>query len=178
MAYTFDKSDKTAWTVSILFHIILLLISFPQYAMKAVKAPQKIIIPVHMVYTEKIIEEVPPAPKVDSKKLTSTAPSNKVKSLIPTRLPGDRDTPRLTNKITPVYPKTALNNDWEGAVVVKVKVSPTGQVLGIKVIRTSGHPVLDTAFMMTIKQYYTFEPKRVGGKDVESEIILKHAFKL
>jgi len=172
-----DNSHRTGWIVSIVFHVTLLLISFPHFALSPLTKIQKTIIPVQMVYTQDAVNP-DPTPKAKSKQLTSTAPDITPVKEAPTRLPGDRDTPLLSNKITPVYPKTALNNEWQGVVVVKVRVSATGQPAGIKLIQSSGHDILDRSFMMTIKQYYTFKPKRVVGEDIESELILRHEFRL
>ena len=119
-------------------------------------------------------------PKTQSKRSVSTTASQTSKQVSskPTRLPGDRNKPLLTNKVSPIYPKTALNNDWQGTVKVKVTVSKTGTVLAATVIRSSGHAILDQAFLRTIKDYYTFKPKREGGENKVSNIVVSYTFSL
>lgn len=95
-----------------------------------------------------------------------------------TRLPGDRDKASVANKITPIYPKNALNQNLEGKIVVKVKINQKGIISNIQIIQSTGHSILDNAFIHTLKYYYSFKPKRVMGKNVSSYINLSYEFKI
>lgn len=119
-------------------------------------------------------------PKSESKKLITKKPLALAKKTVskPAALPGDRPEPILTNDIVPVYPKQALNNEWEGQVEVSVEVDATGKPIRVSVISSSGHPILDQAFVRTIQELYTFKPKREGGKDVSGTKRLSYTYKL
>jgi protein TonB len=41
------------------------------------------------------------------------------------------------------YPRVAIDNDWEGEVVVLVAIGADGRVAALRVKRSSGHEVLD-----------------------------------
>lgn len=78
----------------------------------------------------------------------------------------------------PVYPKSALNEGLSGAITVEVSLSSAGSVTGVRVIQSSGHSSLDTAFINTIRSRYHFTPKRVLGIPVPSTLQLEHTFEL
>ena len=118
----------------------------------------------------------PPQPKVASKTMVGKTGQQVIKKK-PTSLPGDRKQPQTAQKADPVYPKVALNNEWQGTVKVLVQVSNTGNPTHIKVTQSSGHSSLDTAFVRAVKQY-TFKPKRVMGKNVNGSIALAYTFQL
>ena len=96
----------------------------------------------------------------------------------PKPLPGDRPMPELTGKVAPVYPKLALNNEWEGVVVLEVFVDRNGKARRIRIIKSSGHSVLDRSFVHTVKQFYRFNPRRVSGKNKDAIVRLSHTFSL
>lgn len=105
-------------------------------------------------------------------------PEAKKKPAPPTSLPGDRPRAVVTKKMAPTYPKTAMNNEWEGTVVVSVTVSPSGTPISVMVTSSSGHRSLDQAFVRAIKTRYRFKPKRVMGKNTSSTLTLRHTFSL
>ena len=92
--------------------------------------------------------------------------------------PDDRKTPIVTKSGQPSYPKSAINNGWEGTVSVSVKISETGTILDIEVIKSSGHAVLDNAFMSVVKSQYYFKPKRLMGKNRVGRLKLSYNFEL
>ena len=93
-------------------------------------------------------------------------------------MPGDRPAAIISQKSDPIYPKQALNNEWEGTVTVEVLISKLGKPLRIKITQSSGYVSLDQSFVRTIKEFYTFKPKRVGGQDQRSLIQLSYSFSL
>lgn len=92
--------------------------------------------------------------------------------------PGDQSNATVEGEIRPIYPKSALNEELTGAVQVEVTIDPKGQPSQIIVIKSSGHTILDEAFIRTIRTYYKFKPKRVQGQNVEDKILLTYTFRL
>ncbi|NBV41237.1 energy transducer TonB [bacterium] len=115
-----------------------------------------------------------------SEKPAATGPANTTGSATstPGSLPGDRGTATVLKRVSPIYPKTALNQGLEGRVVVEVNVSDQGEIESLTVVQSSGHSILDNAFVSTIKKYYRFEPKRVMGIDVASKIRVDYTFEI
>ncbi len=95
----------------------------------------------------------------------------------PSELPGDRKSAIPSSPIVPVYPKYALNFEWTGTVVAEFTIDETGKVVGHRLIRTSGHDILDESFIRSVTSRH-FEPKRVLGKFVSDTIQLRHEYKL
>ena len=152
--------------------VALLSISIPLSTQ--VKDPADIYVPIHIQMIEKKQKQ-----RVDAKKLVSNVgPPTAKKKPKPTSLPGDRLSPAIAQKVFPVYPKKALNNDWEGTVKVKVTVSKSGRPVSVRVISSSGHSILDRSFVRAIKKNYVFNPKRKMGKNMAGTIILSHTFSL
>lgn len=79
---------------------------------------------------------------------------------------------------TPVYPKTALNNDWTGTIIVEVTIDEDGKLKNIHILQSTGHENLDQSFLRTLKNTYQFKPKLVLGKPAESSLKLSYSFKL
>ena len=66
----------------------------------------------------------------------------------------------------PRYPRIARRKGYEGTVVLEVLVSPEGKVDVCRVLRSSGHSVLDKAAVKAIGNWL-FEPGMRGEKKVE-----------
>ena len=164
--------NQVSWVISIIVHILVIGLSFKMVHVKKVeKSPEYIAIKAQL-YS-------PPKPKVSAKKLVSKKGKKlPVKKAAPTSLPGDRKQPETTKRIQPTYPKSALNNEWEGTVKVKVTVDSSGKPINVEIISSSGHSSLDKAFIRAIKNGYQFKPKRIMGKNVVGTTVLSHSFKL
>ncbi len=93
-------------------------------------------------------------------------------------VPGDRMVATTLNAVVPIYPKQALNNNWEGTVVVDVKIDSNGKPYEVELVSSSGHDILDKAFVTTVKRYYRFAPRRLFGQDVESNLRLSYRYEL
>ena len=165
--------DQKCWVASIGVHVILgrlFSLSIPTHT----HTEPSISIPVEVQFVKETIQKKVAAKTLVSKKaLPSAKPAKK-----PTALPGDRIQPAVAKKVAPTYPKKALNNDWEGTVKVKVTVSSTGDPISIKVVSSSGHRILDQAFIRSIKANYRFKPKRSMGKNMAGSIVLSYTFSL
>ena len=179
----FDSSTQKSWIISIVCHVMVISILSLTWV-KSMPKEEMVIIPVKLALVKEKPKPKPKPiikPKPVKKKqvaITNKAIPEAKQVELPTSLPGDRDQPEVVDKIAPVYPKQALNNDWEGTVKVEVLIAASGKVTNVKIINSSGFDVLDQTFSRVIKQYYTFKPKRTMGKDVESSIIISHTFKL
>ncbi|MCE1270667.1 MAG: energy transducer TonB [Acinetobacter sp.] len=66
----------------------------------------------------------------------------------------------------PEYPEVALDRGWEGSVMLRVKVSPTGSPLSVDVKQGSGKKILDDAAVRTVKSW-KFSPALRGSTPVE-----------
>lgn len=85
--------------------------------------------------------------------------------------------PAYLNNPPPPYPKKAKSRRQEGIVELRVWVSEHGSVLRLKLFKTSGHPVLDRAALMTVNQW-RFLPAKRNGVAVQSEVIVPIRFDL
>jgi protein TonB len=56
------------------------------------------------------------------------------------------------------YPPEALRNHWEGTVVADLTIDVHGAVSECRIVRSSGHQVLDDATCNLIKSRATFKP--------------------
>ena len=87
--------------------------------------------------------------------------------------------PRYMSNPPPEYPAIARGRGYEGRVLLSATISIEGNVAGLKVKESSGHPVLDRAAMKAVKAW-EFEPARRMGSpvpmsvDVPVRFVLKH----
>ncbi len=76
--------------------------------------------------------------------------------------------PRLVEMPRPRYPRLARRRGIEGVVVLSVRVSSDGTVESVKVLKSSGHSMLDEEALEAAKRA-RFEPARLSGTPVSSE---------
>jgi len=177
MRFSDNETKIVAWVISVAAHSFLLCLGFPElYKQNIIERVYRIPIQMVMVQeapSKKIVPKATPKQKSVAKKGRARA-----KERLKKRLPGDRDQPVVTDRILPVYPKVALNNEWEGTVVVEVVIAVSGAIKEVRVVQSSGHDVLDHTFVRTLKEYYRFLPKRVSGKEVVGRRQLSYSFTL
>lgn len=77
----------------------------------------------------------------------------------------------------PEYPEIALERGWEGAVLLRVKVSPSGSPLSVDVKKGSGKKALDDAAIRTVKKW-KFSPAMRGDTPIEGWVDVPINFKL
>ena len=83
-------------------------------------------------------------------------------SLVP-----DFTLPYLKEKPEPIrYPKWALGQGWKGTLLVAIEILETGNVGRWKIMRSTGHELLDNAAVKAIRKW-KFEP----GKQKEKPIV-------
>tara|TARA_A100001015_G_scaffold308684_1_gene406735 strand:+ start:2985 stop:3521 length:537 start_codon:yes stop_codon:yes gene_type:complete len=169
------NAEQKSWLISVIIHVMI--ISTLLISVAPSLPPQTTVhVPIELAMIE---------PKKQAKKAVQTKQlvqkkgakqSNQIKQ--PTSLPGDRIQPAISKAITPVYPKQALNNDWQGTVRVKVMINRNGGVASATVQQSSGHSILDQAFIVALKNQYKFKPKRVMGKNTDGALMVSHTFQL
>lgn len=77
----------------------------------------------------------------------------------------------------PEYPLAARRRGQQGTVVVSVTVNPVGRAIAVALKESSGFELLDQAALRAVAAY-EFEPARVGGRAVESQIEVPVRFQL
>jgi protein TonB len=77
----------------------------------------------------------------------------------------------------PAYPKLAMRQGWEGTVLLRVHVLPTGRPDAVTLQRTSGHDMLDEVAQDTVKGW-TFSPATQGGKAIAGWVNVPIVFRL
>lgn len=91
------------------------------------------------------------------------------------------DLPRLTNgatentvyearyrkKTTPIYPSRAFELGQQGNVTLHAKIMPSGVPDEIKIVRSSGHRLLDSAALAAVRKW-EFEPTMINGNAIVS----------
>ena len=74
--------------------------------------------------------------------------------------------PSYLENSPPQYPTVAKRRGYEGTVTLKVLVTKEGKVEKLRVFRSSGHKILDTAAVKAVKNW-TFQPGRRGSKPID-----------
>jgi len=82
----------------------------------------------------------------------------------------------LGNK-PPSYPERARRNEFEGRVLLRVKVSPSGKSETIKIKASSGYDILDEAAQAAVKAW-RFVPAKRAGVAVAATIDVPIVFRL
>jgi len=85
--------------------------------------------------------------------------------------------PTLISKLELIYPKDAVDKQIEGEVLAKILVSSKGDVSRVKLEKSSGHQILDTATINYV-QKLKFLPAELNGKykDVWTTMVVKYQF--
>jgi len=176
---------RISFIITLLLHVGVLFLSLPDHWKAKAKIPENYKIPAQFIVKE---IKIPPkttkgsynTKKGSSSVISASKSTAKVKSKPPKpkRLPGDRDEPEVigSSKRNPVVPKVALNYNWHGTVKAEFTINKAGRVTRYRVVKSSGHEVLDNAFVKTVQTYWVFKPKRVLGKDQAAKIRISHTF--
>jgi len=77
----------------------------------------------------------------------------------------------------PVYPRLARQSGYEGTVLLKVEVLPTGRAGQIQISQSCGYPMLDREALRAI-QKWRFNPAQQLGSPVSAWVELPITFKL
>ena len=71
----------------------------------------------------------------------------------------------------------AKRRQWEGKVILKVRVLADGKASQVSIATSSGHEVLDEAALEAVSQWH-FVPAKRGGQAVESWVNVPINFNL
>jgi TonB family protein len=85
--------------------------------------------------------------------------------------------PKLIRSVRPEYPEEAKKRGIEGLVILKAHVDKTGSVSEVKILRSSGYAILDSAAISGVMQY-KFEPPLQGGEPISTWVTIPVKFKL
>ena len=77
----------------------------------------------------------------------------------------------------PLYPAMAKRRQWEGKVILKVKVLASGAASEVSIQTSSGHEILDEAALDAVRQWH-FVPAKRGGQPVDSLVNVPINFNL
>ena len=168
------KINRISLFSSIIIHIALVIVSFLSFKKPIVVTASIQPVPIEFSIKEVVIAKPAPKEIIQTPAPKSAKPTKK----LPVKHKDDRRKPVLESHKEPYYPKEAINFSFEGTVVVSVVVNTQGRVADVTVVKSSGHSVLDKAFISTIKSTYIFKPKRVEGVNVVDTITLSHTFSL
>ncbi len=94
-----------------------------------------------------------PATLATPKTLTATVPTQTASTL--TR-------PNVLSSSKPIYPRIARESGWEGTVIVRTLINPTGTPSQLTIRKSCGHPTLDQAAQDAV-QRWTFQPAKDGN---------------
>lgn len=181
---------RLSLSISIALHVILFLF-FPVHYVIKLNSTQKVIrVPVEVVNIKLAPEPAPVViekPKVAEKKAVPKKMQNKTEAprevvktapvTPPKPAPGDRKHAEITETINPIYPKTALNYEWEGKTVVELTIDPDGKIINKKIVKSSGHDILDQSFLYYLESR-TYKPKQEYGEKKQDTIRLSYEFKI
>lgn len=76
------------------------------------------------------------------------------------------------------YPELAAENGSEGKVFIQFAVNSKGEICDVRVVRSSGDPLLDAEAVRVIKKSPAWQPARQSGKSVKQQFTLPIMFKL
>ncbi len=181
-----DREQRSiALLVAVIVHSVIFITVIPVPVITIVPEKTTVQVPVKFVVREPAPEpESPPPPPIPDKVTEKPVPAVPTPKPVaaapeaPKSLPGDRQTAVVTKHTVPIYPKSALNQGLTGKVIADFAINDAGQPTHYRIITSSGHAILDNAFTQTVMSYYTFEPKRVMGKNMPGSIRLSYSFEL
>jgi protein TonB len=85
--------------------------------------------------------------------------------------------PNYLKNPAPVYPRLAREKGWEGLVVLRITVDPSGRPVEVEKESGSGYEILDESAIKTVKTW-RFLPARLGGLAVRSTVRVPVRFEL
>jgi protein TonB len=85
--------------------------------------------------------------------------------------------PNFGASLKPVYPRRAIDEEWEGTVVLRVEVLASGHTGKITVVKSSGHSALDDSAVAAARPH-VFGTATQGGVPVASSVSFPVTFQL
>ena len=78
---------------------------------------------------------------------------------------------------SPEYPEMAVFLDYQGDTIIRIKVSPKGQALGVEVLNSSGHKILDDSALKALKRW-RFNPSKETDTSMANSVIITVSYVL
>jgi protein TonB len=116
--------------------------------------------------TEKAVRLEPTPTKAET-----TTPPAVTESLVK----ADYKSPSLNNPPTH-YPRIAQTRQWEGTVILEIRVLANGEAGEVKIVQSSGHEILDESAVEQVKAW-RFIPAHKGDKSVDDWVRVPITFK-
>lgn len=88
-----------------------------------------------------------------------------------------REGANFRNNPRPAYPSRAQREGWEGTVLLRIQVLPSGKVGRVTIQKSAGREVLDGAALEKAKSW-TFQPATQGGVPVIGWVSVPVTFRL
>ena len=122
----------------------------------------------------------PPAASATEKAVSSEPTPTKVESAPPAAVTeslvkADYKSPSLNNPPTH-YPRIAQTRQWEGTVILEIRVLASGEAGEVKIVQSSGHEILDESAVEQVKAW-RFIPAHKGDKSVDDWVRVPITFK-
>jgi protein TonB len=105
-----------------------------------------------------------PAPDADFASGKSDAGSGDSTAGSPQGVPDGMPLPSFRNR-RPAYPELAQRRGWTGTVYLELDLDPTGRVTAVRLIKSSGHDLLDRAAIDEAKSW-TYTPATLNGRPI------------
>jgi protein TonB len=83
----------------------------------------------------------------------------------------------ISKNLLPEYPELARQLGQEGLVVLKVRISKSGNVAEVTLVQSSGYELLDLSALKRVKEW-KFTPATWMGVPIESWVTIPIRFKL
>ena len=134
---------------------------------------------------ERVAEQIPtfePTPVIQSTAPPVSTPTPAAPVAPPSPVISEKVTAPIAgadylNNPEPEYPDIAMDNGWEGKVLMKVHVQPDGKPDTITVTKSSGQKVLDDAAVKTVNKW-SFVPAMRGDTPVAGWVTVPITFNL
>lgn len=85
--------------------------------------------------------------------------------------------PRYDVNPPPKYPRAARRRNYQGTVLLEVRVTVDGRAAEVKVARSSGHALLDESALAAVRGWL-FTPARRGALPIETWVAVPVRFEL
>lgn len=83
----------------------------------------------------------------------------------------------IVRSVPPIYPRVAREAGWEGTVILRITVEPTGRASAVEIRKSSGYPILDQAAVEAVKSWQ-FRPASDGTIPIRTRVDIPVKFDL
>ena len=138
--------------------------------------PQPLDAKAEFVQTEEIKDAWLTAPNKGLQGVETVKPLGQISSVRPARSLKEAEPLYLKNP-PPEYPRLARRRGYEGTVILEVFVDRKGEVSSLRVLKSSGHDILDAAALRSVRGWL-FEPGMRGDEKVETKVRIPVRFEI